>query len=67
MPDRLIEDLQDICDLILSGNKTIIRVLTDLTPEQTEYFQKFIGFWLDKTDRLDNRGRSLLTDIKYDL
>ncbi len=67
MSDRLIEDLQDICDLILSGNKTIIRVLNDLTPEQTEYFKKFIGFWLDKTDRLDNRGRSLLTNIKYDL
>ncbi len=69
MKDDLMNDLLDVCNSIESGNHSIRNALRELTPEQTEYFKKFIGFWLDKTGRLDKKtGESIVGNhLKYDL
>ena len=58
-------DLVEVFIQIKAEPKKTMQILRELTNEQKEYFNKFIGFWLKRTNILDGAGISRLTEIRY--
>ena len=58
-------DLREVCLQINVDIPTTETILRKLTDDQKEYFEKFIGFWLNQGKSLDRAGFSSKTGIRY--